>query len=285
MGAPACGRKARPRAERQGHPGHRARRVGPVPADRRSARPVTDRRWPAPNPTRPTLVQPIIGLVVQSFEPAAVAKGITVDTHLDPVIGPIAVDPDRLQQIAWHLLSNAIKFTPPDGRVTITLALRDITSRYRGRYGRRLHGRHRVVTVRALPSGRQQQHAARTEASGWALASCAIWWRCTAGRCLLAAKDPIAAPRSKCVLPQRAAAELAARATSGRTAAACCEGVSVLVVDDDAARSSSRGCPRTVRRLRCTPPRRRRRPGDGFSESRPMSCSAICACPGRTASN
>jgi signal transduction histidine kinase len=75
--------------------------------------------------TRPTLLQPIIGFVVQSLEPAASAKGIVVDTHLDPSIGPIAVDPDRLQQIGWHLVSNAIKFTPSDGRVTVTLALRD----------------------------------------------------------------------------------------------------------------------------------------------------------------
>jgi signal transduction histidine kinase len=75
--------------------------------------------------TRPTLVQPIVGFVLQSLEPAAAAKGIIVETHLDPAIGPLAVDPDRLQQIAWHLVSNAIKFTPDEGHVTVTLGLRD----------------------------------------------------------------------------------------------------------------------------------------------------------------
>jgi len=75
--------------------------------------------------TRPTLIQPIIGFVVQSMEAAAAAKGIRVETHLDQAIGPITVDPDRMQQITWHLVSNAIKFTPPDGSVSITLALRD----------------------------------------------------------------------------------------------------------------------------------------------------------------
>jgi signal transduction histidine kinase/CheY-like chemotaxis protein len=75
--------------------------------------------------TRPTLVQPIIGFVVQSLEPAAAAKGIAVATHLDPLIGPMVLDPDRLQQIVWHLVSNAIKFTPAEGRVSVTLSARE----------------------------------------------------------------------------------------------------------------------------------------------------------------
>jgi signal transduction histidine kinase/CheY-like chemotaxis protein len=74
---------------------------------------------------RPTLVQPVADAVVQSLQPAAAAKEITVDTSLDPTIGPIAADPDRLQQIVWNLLSNAIKFTPAGGRVHVGVARRD----------------------------------------------------------------------------------------------------------------------------------------------------------------
>ncbi len=73
----------------------------------------------------PTLLQPILTFVVQALGPAAAAKGIRVETHLDEMIGPIAADPDRLQQIAWHLVSNAIKFTPADGQVVVKLSLCD----------------------------------------------------------------------------------------------------------------------------------------------------------------
>lgn len=73
----------------------------------------------------PTLLQPIVTFVVQTLGPAAAAKGIRVETHLDGDIGLVAVDPDRLQQIAWHLISNAIKFTPADGQVVVELSQRD----------------------------------------------------------------------------------------------------------------------------------------------------------------
>ncbi len=53
--------------------------------------------------------------------PAAEAKGVRVQSIVDPDIVPVSGDPDRLQQVMWNLLSNAVKFTPRGGRVQVRL--------------------------------------------------------------------------------------------------------------------------------------------------------------------
>jgi PAS domain S-box-containing protein len=63
----------------------------------------------------------VIGAAVDTVLPAAHAKGIALQTVLDPGAGPITGDPDRLQQVIWNLLSNAIKFTHRGGRVLLRL--------------------------------------------------------------------------------------------------------------------------------------------------------------------
>ncbi len=70
---------------------------------------------------RAIVAQPLVEAAVQSLRPAADAKQITIDLSLNPTIGPIEADPDRLQQIMWNLISNAIKFTPTGGHVGVTL--------------------------------------------------------------------------------------------------------------------------------------------------------------------
>ncbi len=63
----------------------------------------------------------MIEAVVEGVRPAADARNIHLQTAIDPRIGLISGDPDRLQQIIWNLLSNAIKFTPQGGRVEVRL--------------------------------------------------------------------------------------------------------------------------------------------------------------------
>lgn len=62
---------------------------------------------------------PIINAAVDSIRPAAEAKNIQLEVQLDPAADPISGDADRLQQIVWNLLTNAIKFTPKGGRIQV----------------------------------------------------------------------------------------------------------------------------------------------------------------------
>ncbi len=61
----------------------------------------------------------IINAAIDSIRPAADAKGIRIQAMLDPAAGPISGDADRLQQIVWNLLTNAVKFTPKGGRIQV----------------------------------------------------------------------------------------------------------------------------------------------------------------------
>jgi signal transduction histidine kinase/ActR/RegA family two-component response regulator len=63
----------------------------------------------------------VVGAALDAVRPAADAKSIRIQSVLDPRAGPITGDPDRLQQVVWNLVINAVKFTPKGGRVQISL--------------------------------------------------------------------------------------------------------------------------------------------------------------------
>jgi PAS domain S-box-containing protein len=63
----------------------------------------------------------IIEAALDAVRPAAEAKGVRLQSLIDPLAGPISGDADRLQQVIWNLLTNAIKFTPKGGRVQVKL--------------------------------------------------------------------------------------------------------------------------------------------------------------------
>jgi PAS domain S-box-containing protein len=67
----------------------------------------------------------IVDNAAATIQPAADAKGVRVETVIDPRVRPVSVDADRMQQVVWNLLSNAVKFTPEGGTVRIELNPKD----------------------------------------------------------------------------------------------------------------------------------------------------------------
>ncbi len=64
-------------------------------------------------------------MALEAVRLAADAKGVMLEARIEPGAGQITGDADRIQQIIWNLLTNAIKFTPKGGRVTLGVRLTD----------------------------------------------------------------------------------------------------------------------------------------------------------------
>jgi PAS domain S-box-containing protein len=65
----------------------------------------------------------VIADAIEVVQPSADNKNIQLESVLDTPVEPIWGDSDRLQQVVWNLLCNAIKFTPNGGRVEVRLSV------------------------------------------------------------------------------------------------------------------------------------------------------------------
>ncbi len=64
----------------------------------------------------------IIESALDSVRLAAEAKGVRLERLIETIDRAVTGDPNRLQQVIWNLLTNAIRHTPRDGRVQVIVS-------------------------------------------------------------------------------------------------------------------------------------------------------------------
>lgn len=60
---------------------------------------------------REVVIDDLVQAAADTFRVAAEAKGLRLSCHVSPDLPPVIADPDRLRQVVYNLVGNAVKFT------------------------------------------------------------------------------------------------------------------------------------------------------------------------------
>lgn len=69
----------------------------------------------------PTDLGELAHAVVEGLRPTAAEDGVTIEVRAEPGLRA-RVDPRRIRQVLGNLLDNALRYSPPGGTITVTVA-------------------------------------------------------------------------------------------------------------------------------------------------------------------
>jgi two-component system sensor histidine kinase BaeS len=73
----------------------------------------------------PTDLDVLCSDVATAFGPAADEAGVGLETHVDDAVPIVSVDPVRIREVLSNLVSNALRYTPRNGRIEIDVRMAD----------------------------------------------------------------------------------------------------------------------------------------------------------------